>query len=161
MDRETFTLAVEQHQNMIYRLALHTLGTAQDADDAVQEVFLRLFRWEKGFEGPEHLRRWLLRVTVNYCRDVLKSPWRRRRLSLDELPEPPVFDRFEEEELYQAVMALPEKYRTVLDLFYYEDLSVREIAGLLHVKESAVTTRLDRARKKLKKQLGEVWQDEQ
>jgi len=161
MDRETFTRAVEQHQNMIYRLALHMLGSAQDADDAVQEVFLRLFRWEKDFESPEHLRRWLLRVAVNHCKDVLKSPWRRRRLSLEELPEPPVFDSFEEGELYEAVMALPEKYRTVLDLFYYEDLSVKEIAGLLHVKGSAVTTRLDRARKKLKKQLGEVWQDEQ
>ncbi len=159
MDWEAFTRAVEQHQNMVYCLALHTLGSAQDADDAVQEVFLRLFRAEKGFDSPEHLRRWLLRVTVNVCRDVLKSPWRRRRVALDSIEPPPVFDHPEDGALYEAVMALPEKYRTVLDLFYYEELSVKEIAGVLHTSPTAVTTRLSRARAALKQQLGEEWQN--
>jgi len=160
MDKSAFTQAVETYQNMVYRVALHSLGSPQDADDAVQEVFLRLFRCEEPFHGEEHLRRWLLRVTVNYCRDVLKSPWRRRRSFLEEA-DVPVFQKQEEQDLYETVMALPEKYRTVLDLFYYEDLSVKEIAGVLHIKESAVTTRLSRARTRLKKQLGEAWQDEQ
>jgi len=160
MNKDTFTQAVETYQDMVYRVALHSLGSPQDADDAVQEVFLRLFRWEEPFHGEEHLRRWLLRVTVNYCKDVLKSPWRRRRAFLEEA-DAPVFQRQEEQDLYGAVMALPEKYRTVLDLFYYEDLSVKEIAEVLHISSSAVTTRLSRARKILKKQLGEAWQDEQ
>ncbi len=159
MDRETFTRAVEQHQDMVYHLALHTLGSPQDADDAAQEVFLRLFRAEKDFESPEHLRRWLLRVTVNHCRDVLKSPWRRRRAALEELPERPVFDRQEDGDLYASVMALPEKYRTVLDLFYYEELSTAEIAPLLGMSPTAVTTRLSRARQALRKKLGEEWED--
>ena len=145
---------------MVYRVALHSLGTPQDADDAVQEVFLRLYQRAEPFDSPEHLRRWLLRVTLNYCRDVLKSPWRRRRVSLESLPELPAFQREEERVLYQTVMSLPEKYRTVLDLFYYEELSVKEIAGLLGLEVSAVTTRLSRARKKLKEILGEVWQNE-
>ncbi len=161
MDEAAFTRAVERHQDMVFRVALHALGAPQDADDAVQEVFLRLFRAEKDFEDPEYLRRWLLRVTVNVCRDALKSPWRRRRVSLESVEPTPVFDRSEDGALYGAVMALPEKYRTVLDLFYYEELSVKEIAALLRVSASAVTTRLDRARKILKKRLGEVWQDEQ
>ncbi len=160
MNRETFTLAVEQHQNMVYRLALHTLGSPQDADDAVQEVFLRLFRWQKGFDSPEHLRRWLLRVTVNLCKDVLKSPWRKRQVPLEELADPPVFDQPQESALYQAVMALPEQYRTVLDLFYYEELTTAEIGALLNLSRTAVTTRLSRAREALKQQLGEEWQDE-
>ena len=146
---------------MVYRVALHSLGTPQDADDAVQEFFLRLYQRAEPFDSPEHLRRWLLRVTLNYCRDVLKSPWRRRRVSLESLPELPAFQREEERVLYQTVMSLPEKYRTVLDLFYYEELSVREIAGLLHIEVSAVTTRLSRARGKLKDALGEGWSDDE
>ena len=160
MERTQFNSAVEQFQGMVYRTALHALGNPQDADDAVQEVFLRLFREKKPLEGEEHLRRWLLRVTVNYCRDVLKSPWRRRRASLEELPETPVFDRPEQASLYREVMALPEKYRTVLNLFYYEELTAREIGELLGMETSTVTTRLSRARAELKSRLGEAWQDE-
>ena len=161
MEQVHFTRAVERHQDMVYRVALHSLGTPQDADDAVQEVFLRLYQRAEPFDSPEHLRRWLLRVTLNYCRDVLKSPWRRRRVSLESLPELPAFQREEERVLYQTVMSLPEKYRTVLDLFYYEELSVREIAGLLHIEVSAVTTRLSRARGKLKDALGAGWSDDE
>jgi len=155
-----FTAAARQYQDMVYRMALSVLGSVPDAEDAVQEVFLRLYRQSDPPREPESLRRWLLRVTVNYCRDVLRSPWRKRRVPLDEVPETPVFDRPEQSELYQAVMALPEKYRTVLYLFYYEELSVRELAELLKLSQSAVTTRLSRARAQLKSQLTEVWQDE-
>ncbi|MDE6454788.1 MAG: sigma-70 family RNA polymerase sigma factor [Dysosmobacter sp.] len=160
MDKARFTAAARRYQNMVYRTALHALGSPQDADDAVQEVFLRLFRYQEPFDGEEHLRRWLLRRTVNYCRDVLKSPWRRRRVSWEEVPETPVFDRPEQAALYREVMALPEKYRTVLNLFYYEELSVREIGELLGLGASTVTTRLARARTRLRERLGEDWQDE-
>jgi len=160
MDKTSFTAAVKRYQDTVYRVALHVLASPQDADDAVQEVFLRLYITEKAFQSEEHLRRWLLRVTVNYCRDVLRSPWRKRRTSLDELPPQPVFQKPEQEALYQTVMTLPEHYRIVLVLFYYEELSVREIGALLGLETSAVTTRLSRARAKLKEQLGEVWQDE-
>ena len=81
--------------------------------------------------------------------------------SLETLPEEPVFQEPQEEELYREVMALPEKYRTVLDLFYYEELSVREIAETLGIKESLVTTRLSRARARLRERLTEVWQDDE
>lgn len=160
MEKEMFNSAARQYQDMVYRVALHAFGSPQDAEDAVQEVFLRLYTWEKPFEGPDHLRRWLIRVTVNVCRDALKSPWRRRRVSLEELPETPVFDRPEQGELYREVMRLPEKYRTVLYLFYYEELTVKEIGQVLGLRTTAVTTRLHRARGKLKEQLTEVWQDE-
>ena len=160
MDKVCFTAAVERYQNTVYRTAFHVLGSPQDADDAVQEVFLRLF-WHKGsFDGEDHLRRWLLRVTVNYCRDILRSSWRKRRVSMEELPETPVFDKQSQAALYREVMALPEKYRIVLDLFYYEEFSVQEIGYLLDLGTSTVTTRLSRARQRLKERLGEDWQDE-
>lgn len=159
MDRETFTRAVEQYKDTVYRLALHMLGSPHDAEDMVQEAFLRLFRYEGKFTGDAHLRRWLLRVTANLCRDVLKSPWRRRRTDLESVAPPPVFDHPEDGELYEAVMALPEKHRTVLYLFYYEELSVKETAAVLDLSPSAVTTRLSRAREALRQQLGEEWRD--
>lgn len=161
MERREFTNAVEQYQNMVYRVAVHYFASFPDGEDVVQEVFLRLYTREEPFESQEHLRRWLIRVTVNVCRDVLKSPWRKRRVSLEALPDQPVFDRPEQEELYREVMALPEKYRVVLDLFYYEELSTKEIAQVLNLRQSAVTTRLFRARELLRQRLKEVWKDEE
>lgn len=161
MEKEAFAGALARYQDTVWHLALHMLGSPQDADDAAQEVFLRLYLEEKPFEGPDHLRRWLLRVTANHCRDLLRSPWRKRRVPLDSVPEAPVFDRPEQETLYETVLALPEKYRTVLGLYYYEELSVKEIAELLGVGATTVTTRLSRGRKVLAKQLEGAWQDDE
>ena len=133
MERTEFMRAVETYRDTVYRVALHHFASPPDAEDAVQEVFLRLYTREEFFDSQEHLRRWLIRVTVNYCRDVLKSPWRRRRVSLDELPDQPVFDTPEQGELYQSVLAL---------------------------RQTAVTTRLFRARDLLKQRL-EVWRDDE
>ena len=74
MEKNLFNSAVRQYQDMVYRVALHIFGSPQDAEDAVQEVFLRLYTRQEPFETPDHLRRWLIRVTVNVCKDALKSP---------------------------------------------------------------------------------------
>ena len=158
MEREFFLSAVSSYQDMVYRIALHCFGQPQDAEDAVQEVFLRLYTRTELFESEEHLRYWLIRVTVNVCRDVLKNPWRKRRIPLSSVPEP-IFERQEQLELYQEVLSLPEKYRVVLVLFYYEELSTKDIAEILHLRQSAVTTRLSRARDLLKKRLKGVWEN--
>lgn len=161
METLAFTAAAEQYQDMVYRIALSHLGNDQDAEDAVQEVFVKLYR-ENTPPAGDSLRFWLIRVTINHCRDILRSPWRKRKVSLTELTEQqtgPVFDCIEQRELFDAVMSLAEKYRTVLYLYYYEELSIREISELLKVSQSAVTTRLTRARMKLKEKL-EVWKDE-
>lgn len=159
MEQEAFNRAAAAHQDMVYRIALHQFANPADAEDAVQEVFLRLYTRQEPFAGEEHLRRWLMRVTVNVCKDALKSPWR-RRVALEELPETPVFQKENQRELYQVVMGLPEAYRTVLYLFYYEELTTREIGEILGLRQTAVTTRLARGREKLKQQLGEEWRND-
>lgn len=161
MERIEFEDAVRQYQDMVYRIAFQYFGNGADAEDITQDAFVKLYTWKEPFEGAEHLRRWLIRVTVNLCKDVLKSPWRKRRASMDALSDMPVFQEPEEDALYREVLRLPEKYRVVLELFYYEELSTKEIAEVLNVRRSAVTTRLFRARELLKQRLAEVWQDEE
>lgn len=161
MDRHEFEYAVGRYRDMVYRVALHALGSPADGEDAVQEVFLRLYTRQKPFDSEEHRRRWLIRVTVNVCKNAQKSWWRRRRVSLDEVGELPVFDHPEDGELYEAVMSLPEKYRVILDLYYYEGLTTAQIARMLGLGQSAVTTRLSRGRSMLKEKLGEGWQDDE
>ena len=165
ISREAEIAAVyDRHANMLYRVAMSHLNNSEDAQDAVQDVFARYISAAPTFSDEEQERAWLIRVTVNHCRDILKSPWRKRRVSRTELSgasEEPVFAMEEQKTLFQAVMALPEKYRMVLYLFYYEELSVREMAVLLNLSQTAVTTRLSRAREKLKLQLTEVWEKEQ
>ena len=153
MDKARFTAAARQYQNMVYRTALHALGSPQDADDAVQEVFLRLFRYKEPFAGEEHLRRWLLRVTVNYCRDVLKSPWRKRTCDLEACAQVPAPEA-EDGSVLAAVNGLPPHYRAVIYLHYYEGYTAAETGEILGVPTATVHTRLARGRAKLKALIG-------
>lgn len=149
-----FTAAAEQYLDMAYRLALSACGSAADAEDAVQNAMLRLWRTDTAFEGGEHLRRWIIRVTLNECRRITGHPWRRRSVPLESCPEPVLEDR-EKRALWEAVAALPEKYRVPLYLYYYEGDDVNEVGELLDLKPSTVQTRLARGRERLKKLLTE------
>lgn len=149
-----FTAAAEQYLDMAYRLALSACGSAADAEDAVQNAMLRLWRTDTAFEGGEHLRRWIIRVTLNECRRITGHPWRRRSVPLESCPEPVLEDR-EKRALWEAVVALPEKYRVPLYLYYYEGYAVDEVGELLDLKPSTVQTRLARGRERLKKLLTE------
>ena len=160
MTEQAFTAAAEQHLDMVYRIALNCLRVPADAEDAAQTVLLRLWQSDTEFAGGEHLRYWLARVTVNVCRDMTRSPWRRRTVSLDSCREP-VFQDPEHRELYEAVMALPAKYRVAIHLFYYEDYSVEEIAAILHITPGNVKTRLSRGRSALRGALQEAWDNDE
>lgn len=149
-----FTAAAERHLDMVYRIALNSLRHPADAEDAVQNSMLRLWRTDTDFAGEEHLRRWLARVAVNESRRIAAHPWRRRAVSLEEAREP-VFQDRERRELYEAVMGLPAKYRVPLYLYYYEGYAVAEIGEILGLKPSTVQTRLSRGREKLKTMLTE------
>jgi len=155
-----FLSVADKYKDTVYRIALNYFGNKYDADDMVQDVLMKLYTSNKQFESNEHIRNWLIRVTINTCKNTLRMPWRRRNVALDELAASVSFAHREQSDLFVSVMSLPEKYRTVLYLFYYEDLSVKEISEVLKLKESAVTTRLSRARNQLKLKLKEVWKDE-
>ena len=155
MERAVFIELAGRHKDTIFRVALNCLGSRADADDIVQETLLRLLERPEPFENEAHAKYWLIRVALNLCKNVLRSPWRRHS-PLEAADAVPTFDRPEQGELYEEVMALPEKYRTVLYLFYYEGYTVKEIAELLGIRVTAVTSRLSRARQKLKFQMTEV-----
>ncbi len=151
LEHDVFLVLAEKYKDTVFRIALSYLGNTYDADDIVQDVFMKLYITNKHFASDDHARYWLIRVTLNACKNLLKSSWKTKKIAVTT-----AFEQKEQEYLYQAVMGLPEKYRTVLYLYYYEDFSVKEIAKMQKIKVSAVTTRLSRARDQLK----EVWKNE-
>lgn len=155
MNKTEFGYYAEKYKDTVYRVALNFTGNAQDAEDAVQEALLRLYLSEERFEGEEHVKRWLIRVTLNYCKNLARSASRRIPTPPEELAVSVPFEAEEQIALFTAVMSLPEKYRIPLYLFYYEEYSVREIARILELGQSAVTTRLSRARIMLRSELTE------
>lgn len=154
MIETAFTAAAKRHLDMVYRVALNWFRNPADAEDAAQTAMLKLWQADTDFADDEHLRQWLVRVTLNVCRDMARSPWRRHTVSLEDLPEPSFSDE-ERRSVYREVMALPGKYRVPLYLYYYEGYSVSEIGELLRLNASTVQTRLARARGKLKLELTE------
>lgn len=150
--------AVEEYADMVYRLALVKTGQRTDADDVFSEVFLRLVKYQGRIGSPEHLKAWLLRVTINCCNRHHTSFWRKRVLSTETFPqeEPSASQEFPSENyVLEAVRALPQEYRDAVHLYYFERYSVKETAQLLHKPEGTVKSLLSRARAQLKDLLEE------
>ena len=145
------------YQDMIYRLSFGVLRNHSDAQDVTQEVLLKLLRAEAQFQENEHLRAWLIRVTVNQCRDLLRSPWRRWRAELPEQISAGTDQTDDSIAVLEAVGKLPPKLRLAVHLYYYEQYTTAEIATLTGQSESAVRQQLSRARRKLKELLKEAW----
>ena len=160
MRLETQALA-EQYRDRLFAAAFQVCGNAADAEDAAQEALLRYHLSDKEFENQEHIRAWLLRVAVNWAKNISRSFWRRNTLPLEEYMETLTFDCQESRDIFREVMALPEKYRLVIHLYYYEDYSVEEIGRILGIRVSNVKVRLSRGRQMLKATLQEVWDDDQ
>ena len=156
MTDAAFEAAVERYGDTIFRVAYSYLKNRAAAEDVMQETLLKLSRAGEPFESPEHQRYWLVRVAVNECKKLLRSPWRRRTDPLEAAPETAVWDSPAQSELFQQVMALPTKYRAAIYLYYYEGYAVREIAALMGANPSTVQTWLMRARGQLKKNLKEA-----
>ena len=157
MDKDLFDTVVEKYKDHIFSIAFQYCKNPYDADDVVQDVFLKLYTAKKEFESEEHIRNWLICVAVNDSKKIVVSPWKRRRQSLEDYAETLVFEEPEESSVFFAVMELPEKYRIAVHLYYQEDYSIREIAEILKIRESTVSTRLMRARRMLKEKLKGVW----
>ena len=155
MENREFETLARRYMDMVFRLAFSYMKSASDADDVTQNVLLRLLRNAKPFEGEEHARFWLVRVTVNECRRALRSPWRKAG-DIEEYANELHFETTEHSELFYAVMELPEKYRTAIYLYYYEDYSTDEIARLTGTPAATVRTRLRRGRELLRAGLEEA-----
>lgn len=140
--------------DMVYRLALVRTKSVADAEDVVQEVFLRCLKHNPVFQSAEHQKAWLIKVTVNCSKTLLGSAFRRHSVSEDALGELASEDETPDSTVYDAVLKLPEKYRTAIHLYYYEDYSVKEIAAVMRATESTVKSWLHRARGMLKEMLG-------
>lgn len=134
---------LERYASMVYRLAFSRTKSRYDADDILQEVFLRYIRRKPDLESEDHRKAWLIRTTINCSKTLLTSAWFRKTAPLEDT----LYSEMKEHsEVYYAVLELPAKYRTVIHLFYYEDYAVAEIAALLCCKESTVKSQLRRAR---------------
>lgn len=143
---------------MVFRLALSYTGNKVDAEDVMQDVFLRLLESQPVFESSEHEKAWLLRVTINCCKSFLTSAWRTRARALDESAS--ITDTYNEHEsVLAAVMKLPEDQRLCVHLFYYEDLSQDMISERTGMNKSTVKSHLFRARAALKESLKEAYPD--
>jgi len=152
---------MNMYKNNVYAAAFSICKNASDAEDVVQDTFLQYYMTHINFDNEQHIRAWLLRVAINKAKNIQSSFRRKNEMSLEDYVETLTFETPESRELFEEVMKLPEKYRVVIHLFYYEDYSVKEIAKILRTTESSVKVRLSRGRAKLKDALKEEWEDEQ
>ena len=148
------TRAIEKYADTVRKICLIHLKNHADVDDVFQEVFLKYVLNVKPFESEAHEKAWFIRVAINACKDVLKSFFRKNVTSFDDLINEPFYLQEQESEVLGAVMQLPEKYRSVIYLHYYEGYSAVEIAKILEKNVNTIYTWLDRARKKLRESLG-------
>ena len=142
---------ISKYANLVFRLCIVYLKNEADAEDAFQDIFIKLFEKNPKFNDEEHIKAWLIKCTTNHCKNILGSYWNRFRVSIENV-ELPIEDK-EDDELVKFVMKLPFKYKAVIYLYYYEGYNSLEISEILNVKEATVRTQLKRGRELLKKDL--------
>ena len=156
MTEELFCQHYEKYKNTVYSVIFNYVQNTEDTADLLQEVFIKLFATEDDFQNEEHMKAWLIRVSINLCKNHLRSMKTRKIVPLEE--DIPFFDQKEDNELLKIVFTLPEKYRIPIHLFYYESYSIKEIGDIMDMPEATVKIRLKRGREKLGKILNkEVW----
>lgn len=141
---------ITKYKRNVFIAAMTVLKNEADADDIVQETFIAYHFSNIQFQSDEHIKSWLLKVAINKSKNIRKSFWNRNKLTLQDYMEKIHFKTDENKYLFEEVMKLPDKYRIVIYLFYYEDYSIKQIASILNIGESNVGVRLSRAREQLK-----------
>ena len=146
--------AVETYSNMIRRLCMIHLKNHADTEDIFQTVFLKYVLSSVSFEDEAHEKAWFIRVTINACKDLLKSFFRSHVTSLDEVLEQPAEIPPDHREVLEAVLSLPRKYRDIVYLHYYEDYTAPEVSKILGKNVNTIYTLLNRSRQALREKLG-------
>ncbi len=141
---------LEKYSDMVYRIALTRTGTVENAEDIYQEVFTKFSEKMPNFESEEHEKAWFIRITINLSKNLKSSAWNKRIVNLDENIE---FNTQEESNVFTTVCELPQNYKTVIYLMYYEGYKVKEIANIMQKREGTIKTWLFRARDILKEKL--------
>lgn len=154
--KDAFSFAFKQFTDTVYRVALHNSVNFSDAEDITQEVFIKLLETNKTFRDSEHLKAWLIRVTINLCRDKLKKS--SREVLKENVVSYNSCDK--KSDVLEAVKALPENYRNTIYLHYYEGYTAKEIGKILDAKENTVLSWLSRGREALRKELDGGFDDE-
>ena len=154
MSNEEFTIFAKKYMDTIYRVAYSWTKNTDDANDVTQDVLIQLYKTTKEFESDSHMKNWLIKVTVNRCKMIFRSPWSKME-DIENYGETLGFEDESYLDLFLAVMNLDKKYRVPLMLFYYEGYSTAEIASLLDIPEKTVSTRLFRAKGRLRDYLKE------
>ena len=148
-----------RHSKMLYRVCFAYMKNAMDTEDAVQETFFHLVRSGPAFVSAEHEKAWLIRTVSNICKNALRHWWRKRE-NIEDFQDIQSGETVETDEVFHAVMDLPEKYKTVVYLYYYEGYTGAEIAGILNKPQSTIRNSLREARALLKERLGDSFYDE-
>ena len=148
--------AFRRYGDRVFSAAFSICRNREDADDTVQDTFLKYYTQNEEYIDESHLKAWLIRVAINRAKDLSGAFWRRNRVSWEEYMDELEFQEPEDRSLFEAVMWLPGKYRIVIHLFYYEEYSIDEISATLHRSQGTVKSQLSRGRKLLKTMLTEA-----
>ena len=153
---EEANCAVERYADTVRRICMVHLKNYADTEDIFQTVFLKYVLYPGAFDSEEHEKAWIIRVTINACRDMLRSFFRSRTVPLEDCEGQARREKEDYSEVVEAVQSLPSKYRDVVYLYYYEGYGAAEIGDILHKNTNTIYTLLARARKLLKEKLEEV-----
>ena len=145
----------------VFSAAFSICRTKADSDDIVQDTFMKYYTMDNEFDSEEHIKAWLLRTAVNKAKDITRSFRWKNVVTWEDYMDDLQFEEPEDNRLFEAVMQLPEKYRIVIHLFYYENYSIADMAAMLGSREGTVKSQLNRGKKLLKKMLTDEWDDEE
>ncbi len=154
MDKETFIKKLLLYKDTVFRVAYSYVKNKSDAEDISQEAFLKFYTSSPTFNDATSEKAWLIRITINLSKNLIKSSWFSKRSDDTEIHQQYEFNTAESE-LFDKILSLPDKYRVLIHLYYYEEYSIAEISQLTGVKISTIQTRLQRGRKMLEKKLKE------
>ena len=167
MNVAEYNSCVEKYLKMVYQISFHYFGNREDAEDVAQDVFIKLYSSKQDLKNEEEIKAWLIRVTTNTCHSYFRNPFRKRKAEVDENELENIIGIGSSEQeiinrkvIIDAVMSLPEHYRIIVYLFYYEEYSIGQISNVLGIKETTIQTRLSRAREKLRVALADSFPDE-
>ncbi len=146
-DQNYIEQLIVEYGDMVYRLAISRVKNKEEAEDIFQEVFMKIYEKMPEFVNKENEKYWIIRVTINLSKNVLTTAWRRKVIALE---NDIIFNEQEVSDVFFEVLRLPLKYRTIIQLFYYENLTIDEISEIMNINSNTVKTRLRRAREKLK-----------